>query len=505
MITAALAVWSAGAAGTVRTRTEILDDAAAMRAANAAEQARLRDAVSLDAYRALVRRDADGRAVWSDALQRALDEHEIVRIPPSSEPYWTDRTVRVPSRRRIEAAGAVVRAVPGMTTVLLRNVHTADGTRMPIAAGSRDANIAVTGGRWEESHTRRLGYGRSGKYDAPSAEQPFRGVSTCFLFNNIDGVTLKDLTFAHCAGFAVQVGDIRRFSADRIRFESCYADGLHINGNTELVYATDVKGDVGDDLVALNAYDWQNSSVNFGPIRRVACDDLELAPSGRYKAIRILPGLYTFRDGSRVDCAVTDLVMSRVKGILVYKVYFQTPAYKIRTQKPEAGAIGTADNLHFADLDIDLNAPIDNFAPYRDSDPVRGTMAAFEFGSKVGTVHFDNIRLTLHRDRYPHSYFACVGPKSVLTEKGVEIFNPQISSAVEHLRWRNVSVNGKPVDDLTPYLREIRFDDVNRDGFSTGAGRFRNVSRDATSHRGVLSGAAPTPPLRSRSNTEIPK
>ena len=55
MITAALAVWSAGAAGAERTRTEILDDAAAMRAANAAEQAKLRDAVSLDAYRALVR------------------------------------------------------------------------------------------------------------------------------------------------------------------------------------------------------------------------------------------------------------------------------------------------------------------------------------------------------------------------------------------------------------------------------------------------------------------
>ena len=62
-------------------------------------QAKLSDRCSLADYRALVR-TVNGTNVWTDALQKALDEHEIVTIPVSDEKYFFDGTVVVPSRRR---------------------------------------------------------------------------------------------------------------------------------------------------------------------------------------------------------------------------------------------------------------------------------------------------------------------------------------------------------------------------------------------------------------------
>lgn len=94
-------------------------------------QASLSDVCSLADYRTLVK-SVGGTNMWTSALQRALDEHEIVRIPASDETYFFDGTVKVPSNRRIEAAGATIRLADGMRTVLLRNANAQDGTLAPI-------------------------------------------------------------------------------------------------------------------------------------------------------------------------------------------------------------------------------------------------------------------------------------------------------------------------------------------------------------------------------------
>ena len=97
-------------------------------------QAKLSDRCSLADYRALVRA-VNGTNMWTAALQKALDEHEIVTIPASPEKYFFDGTVVVPSRRRIEAEGATIRLADGMRTVLLRNASAQDGTLAPISGG----------------------------------------------------------------------------------------------------------------------------------------------------------------------------------------------------------------------------------------------------------------------------------------------------------------------------------------------------------------------------------
>jgi len=430
--------------------------------------ATLSDRVTLDAYSNLVTVQ-DGMKIWTEALQCALREHEIVTIPASEQPYFIDKTVIIPSNRRIEAHGATVRLTPNCTVLMLRNEHTMDGTHMPLPEGYSDHNISIDGGRWEESNKMRLGYGSSGKYDEAHS---FFGVSTMMLFNNIENITLTNITFAHTAGFSAQFGHMRGAHFENIRFDSCYADGLHINGDSTNILVKNVKGDVGDDLVALNMYDWQNSSINFGPTNNVVCEDLELYESGKYKALRIEPGVYTFDDGSTVDCSLTNALFRKIRGIKTFKLYFQTPAYKIGTL-PERGAVGSADNLFFEDIEIDLSNPIDKFAEYMNSDPVRGMFAAFEIGANIGHITFENISIRLY-EKYPLSRMICIGPKSVRTNDN-EIFDPYLSSEVRCLTLDNICVNSKPCTDILPLVAEISFDDINGDGHSTASGTIREI------------------------------
>ncbi len=435
-----------------------------------AAQAKLKDACSLADYARLVK-VVNGTNVWTAALQAAVREHEIVRIPAAAKPYYIDATVLLPSNRRIEAKGATVTLLPGTCVLMLRNENAPDGTLAPIPEGKRDRNIAIEGGRWEDWTRKRRGYGGTGRFDlGPRKIGAHYGVSTLFYFGNCDEVSVRNVTFAHTSGFSVQAGDGARHRYEHIRFEMCYADGLHLNGNLSEVHVRDVRGCVGDDLVALNAYDWLNSSINFGPQKNILCEDLELIGGG-YPAIRIQPAKYKYADGSIVDCAISDVIFRRVKGIMTFKMYLQTPRYKIGT-KPEWSAVGSGGNLFFEDIEIDLQRPIDCMGQYKDSEPLRGHFGAFEFGADLSSVHFKNIDITFHLDKYPLSHLAVVGPKSCFFpgtdgQPGLEIFDPYVSCKVGRVTVEGLKVQGTAPREL---VRATVFKDINHDGNSSGRG-----------------------------------
>lgn len=413
--------------------------------------------------------EKDGRTIWTAAFQKAINEHELLRIPSGT--YYIDNTVIIPSNRRIAAEdGAVIKQSEDVKVIMFRNEHTVDGTHKRIDGPYADSNISIFGGRWEESRSARAGYGNSGMYDE---SRSFWGVSACMFFNNIDGLTIQNAVFAHTGGFAVQVGRIKNALFENIEFDSCYADGLHINGESENIIARNIKGEVGDDIVALNMYDWQDSSVNFGKLKNVLCENIELYPTSRYKAIRILPAIYYFDDGTSVDCSAENIIMKNVKGIETFKMYFQTPSYKVDSV-PEKGDTGSGDNIYFEDIDIDLEKPIDLLPEYLNSDPVKGAIAGFEFGANVGNIHFKNISITLHRDKFPMSYLVAHGPKSV-RRNDTEVFDPNISSTIDTMTFENIKVNGESVSDVTPYVRVIEFDGLYDDIPSGGKGKINRI------------------------------
>lgn len=408
---------------------------------------------------------------WTSALQNALYEHEIVIIPGASEPYLISDSVLIPSNRRIIAQdGATIRLCPERKVLMLRNTNTADGTHMPITA-PRNENISIEGGIWEEMCPHRLGYGNSGMYDS---ERSFFGVSTCMLLENINHLTLKNMTFRHCGGFGVQIGECNDVIIENIFFDNCFADGVHVNGNVENIHIKNVYGEVGDDLVAFNMFDWQNSSINFGPCKNVLCEDLELFANSFYKAIRIEPGIYTFDDGSTIDCSLSNAIFRRIKGIKTFKLYCQTPVYS-PTIPQERADVGSGDNIFFEDIKINLDAPIDLLDGYITNDPVKGSFAGFELGLNVKNLYIKNVDITMYREKYPYSYLLCIGPKSARGENGIEYFDPCFSSVAENVYLEGITINGKAVDDISPYVKEIEFNNLYDDILATGYGKIKNL------------------------------
>lgn len=409
--------------------------------------------------------------IWTHALQAAINEHEVVYIPKKDTPYYIDASITIPSNRKIIADDdAVIRLSEGTDVLAVRNTMTKDGTHEKIT-GEKNENIWVEGGIWEDWCPHRLGYGKTGKYDTC---RTFFGVSTFMLFNNIDHLTLKNMTFKSCGGFAVQLGDVSNVIIENIEFVSCFADGIHVNGNTKNIHIRNVRGEVGDDLVALNMYDWQNSSVNFGPCENVICEDLFLSPSSHYKAMRIEPGIYTYKNGEKVDCALYNAIIRRVENIKTFKLYCQTPPY-LPPALPESGEVGSGDNIFFEDIKIDLDAPIDPLDEYLSSHKIKGTFAAFELGLNAKSIYLKNIDITLHQEKYPLSFLACIGPKSVRFEDGTEVFDPYFSSCVDTLYLENITVNGARPEDISPYIKEIVFDKLYDDTPSSGMGKINNI------------------------------
>lgn len=440
-----------------------------------AAQARLTDRILLTSYSPDIR---EGIAIWTNALQKALDEHEIVTIPASDDTYWFDGTVIIPSNRRIEAVGAVCSLMKDTDVVLLRNRQAADGTLMPLGGRERDCNIAIIGGRWMDWRRKRAGYGHSGRFNNEERKiGNCYGVSTLFLFNCVSNVTLKGLTFAHTSGFSVQVGDANDLQFIDTTFDHCHADGYHLNGNLEYVQVKNAHGQVGDDLVALNAYDWLNSSVNFGPQRMILCEDLELVPAEEkvYQAIRLQPAVFRYADGSEVDCSLRDVIFRRVKGIVCFKMYLQTPRYLIGTPS-EWAKVGSGGNLHFEDIEINLDRPIDMLNAYVDSDPLRGHFGAFEFGANLSSIYFKNLKVKFHADTYPLSHLVTVGPKSIVLPDqgphGCEVFDPYVSCHVDKVIIENLQTEGVVPGEL---VHSTVYDDINHDGRSSGHGTIGDI------------------------------
>lgn len=411
---------------------------------------------ALSEYSSLCRtKTIGGRAysVWTDALQAALDENPAVKIDISEDICYFDAPVIVPSDRRILAHGARLQMVPGARTLLLRNRSVTDGSFHPEDRSvAPDENILIEGGTWAESNTQRMGYGSSGCFDE---EHSLEGVTTCLLFSNVRNVVLKDMEFVNTAGFSVQIGNAERVVTENIHFSRCFADGVHLNGNIADILVRNISGYVGDDLVALNPYDWDNSGINFGPATRIMIDGVVSDPTSPYKAIRMLPGVYLYPEGGESHCRIDDLYLRGVKGIKAYKLYLQTIPYDDHPLHP--ALIGSCGSLYFEDLDIDLDGQIDGglYEGVRYSEGYN-IFGAFEILANVEKAEFESIRLTLHREAYPESCLVSVGPKSMTGGDLKEVFDPYASCRVNEMRFHDITVNGQPSTCPRDLVRVIR-------------------------------------------------
>ena len=428
--------------------------------------AALTDMVSITEYSHLTSVGVHG-VIWTKAFQTALNEHEIVIIPASDDVYWLDATVVVPSNRHIEAIGAIIRLVPEFPYIMMCNEHIQDGTNSPIDTTYRDTNISIHGGSWEE-----VCVSRSKRRLDADFENTFKGVQTTMLFNNLDHLTITDVTFSHANSFCVQIGDLTDGVFENFSFISCFADGLHVNGNCENLYVRNFKGQVGDDLVALNMYDWIHSSINYGPACNIYCENIISEPDSRAKMMRLQPGVFKFEDGTKIDCKLTNVYIKHARGIFEYKLYFQSPRYFIGT-KPEGEGAGSADNIFFEDIEITAQRP---WYPDED-DEVRGHFGMFFSNSNVGYLSLENIRYTTDENTSDKTHLIAIGPMSCIRD-GKEVFDPYVSATLETLELKDIFVNGEKVTNTDGIIKIVEFDNINNDGNSSGKGKLNHIILD---------------------------
>ena len=195
-----------------------------------------------------------------------------------------------------------------------------------------------------------------------------------------------------------------------------------------------VRGDPHDDNVALNAWEWKNYAPSYGPIERIIVEDITGAPEGvtSARAIRLLPGVKRFPDGTTLACPIADITLRRITDIREFKLYDQ-PNLELGRTNDFSAAIGTLKDIRFEKLTFNNPGKIE--------------------------VHADTDGLTVEDVRVRHPitpdwHLLAVGPLSVTYKRGgpaapekwVEIFSPDLDCTVRNLKVTGVRTQDSPND-----------------------------------------------------------
>lgn len=249
---------------------------------------------------------------------------------------------------------------------------------------------------------------------------------------------------------------------------------MHINGDVKNIAISKVKGNTEDDLVALNAYDWDNSTINNGAMENITVYDVT-AKGGTYHALRMQAGVTSDTLGN-IDCYMQDIYLSRINGVDGYKMYLQTSPY---TDIPDGTKVGFMNDIVFENLKIVKNSPTDATFNYKNGDPIMGNFGVFELGSNVKKVTYKHIDVRLNVKDYPTTaHFITAGPKSCyLKDEKIELFDPYVTCKIENICYHDIKINGKKVENLRDYIKEITFDNLYPTKVPFGSGTVDNITK----------------------------
>ena len=411
------------------------------------------------------------KTIWTEAFRVALQENAHIYVPQGK--YYLDDTVVIPSDRKITAdKNAFVCITEEAKVVMFRNADVIDGSFHSVGMNAPyTENVCIEGGMWATEYASRAGYGVVGAFDV---EDSMHGVHALMLFSGVKNLWIKNVTFYNTVTFALQIGRTENFLIEGVRLDTCHADGVHLNGEIKNGVVYDVRGYTRDDLVALNAYDWDNSTINNGTMERITVSKICSTGDGAH-CMRFLSGV-TREEMGNIDCYMKDIHVSDIEGVQTFKLYLQTPSY---VGAPEGTKVGRIENITFENIEIVKNTFSDGGQNYFDKDPVTGHFGVFEMNSNIHKIAFRDIRFRLDMPEYDETaHFITVGPKSCYREDvKVETFDPYISSVVDEIEYENIIANGKSVEDLSDYIRVIKFENLYPSAYASGCGKIKKITK----------------------------
>ena len=391
--------------------------------------------------------------IWTAAIQQALETRGCVRLPERGMPYYIDAPILLSSGQLFRAdPQAEIRLKPNSNTCMIRNrnvVGMREGGVIPPVP--YDTGIVVEGGIWTTLRIGRKESNGNNRGHPSRTDRAFESGHGVVLMNHADGLILWNLTIRQSQVHGLQLSNVRHFHVEGIRFEEHGRDGVHVHGASEYGVIRDVRGATYDDFIALNAWDWRNTTPAYGPIRHVlveevggsAEDPLRRAGSA---AIRLLPGTRTWADGSKTACPIEFCVLRRLTAIQTFKVYDQ-PNLELGRDRDFSDPIGTVRDLFVRSLNcpapcsIEIAAHVSNFSVED---------VTFRFPPAEG---YRLIRVGPKSGTYK--------PRSTDPSTWVELFSPDKDITVRALSLRRVRVEtaGKCAEIEDPERRFVVFED----------------------------------------------
>jgi len=364
--------------------------------------------------------------IWTQAFQADLNADGKLHIPAREQPYYLDGPIILKSGQKLTADPmADIRLKPGTNTCLVRNENVVALNTKPVPADlALDTDISIEGGIWTTLATAVANHGNERGHSAK--QNPVFGTHGVILLQNVRRISVKNVTIRQSRPFGVHLANAHEFTVENITLEEHRRDGVHVNGPASDGVIRGVRGDSGDDDVALNAWEWKNYAPSYGPIKRILVEDITGWPGDEHEgntAIRILPGVKRFDDGTTLDCPIRDITLRRITDIRHFKIYDQ-PNLELGRDKDSSVGVGSLKNIRLEDLTFNRPGKI-------------------ELHANADGLSIHNVRV--NHDITPDWHLLAIGPLSQTYKRGksedpanwTEIFSPDLDCTV-----RNVSITG---------------------------------------------------------------
>lgn len=378
------------------------------------------------------------------AITALLQRHRSVYIPDLPVILRLEAPIVMDSGMTLSIhPQTVLRATEASGGCMLRNRNLYSGCDGSIHPDlSRDSHILVEGGQWEPVADGHISSDRSPIMADFSRRHLLLGA---IFFCHAQNITVRNLTLRHGLPYGVLLADVNDFTVSHIHFDDYKKDGVHVNGPAARGVIEDLSGHCGDDLAALNAWDWDTSAVSFGPIthitlRRLACERDEL---------RLLPGMKRYPDGSTVDCPIAHCRLEDIAGVYSFKLYQQPNCHNKELNKHDASVTpGLLQDITFARVSLPTLTP-GGLAEVQ----LKGV---FEIGADAEGLVFEDMDFDFPASALQRHGMTLVdaGPRSSTWTRGFtdpamwsELFEPDLICHARGLTFKNIRFGSTPCTD----------------------------------------------------------
>ncbi len=396
--------------------------------------------VDINEYRHLVKDN-----VWTKAIQTALEEKKNVYIPNMGHEILLDGTVFMDSYTNLRVdENQVIRLKENTNLCMLRNRNMLPGGHMYIEQNNPDQYITVTGGVWMSPGNGRL---------AMDNLNTIVGGFSMLAFSNVRYVNITNATFSQGKSYAIMLSNCTNFYIDNITFDNFGKDGVHVDGPAKFGIISNIKADsLGDDLIALLAWDWYSSSVTNGCISDIYVSNI----CGQGNEFRLLTGRKVYRNGRKKDCDIKRCVFENLSGFYTYKLYYQPHYMNVVWGEhfDSAETVGRMDDIYFDGINVNY-IKTKGFGDI----PMYGL---FDILADCRNLNISNVNVGTSVDELDKSNIKLVnvGPISATFKntddktKWGDFFEPDMCCTVEDINLANIVFNGEKIKDAKKLVKE---------------------------------------------------